>query len=707
MVEAGAPNDPLIGTTLAARYEIVELIGTGAHSRVYKARQVSLDRMVAVKVLPGHLNFEKKRFEHEARVASLVQHANIVHVFDYGLLPQPYIVMELLPGQTLAQALKENGAMTSAAATDLLIEVCRGVQAAHDAGLIHRDLKPANVILSPDAAGKIQAKVVDFGLAKALGGTGQTLVQLTTTGQLLGTPSYMSPEQCTGRELDCRSDIYSLGCLMYEVLTGKLAFAADTAAACMYKHLQEMPPPITTVRPDLENGPLLEGMVLRALAKEPLERYQTVGDLKADLVALKDGKRGGFRYARLNYRAILSQWWRLQQRPKVRTATRVLVTVATAALFAWLNADNIANAIWQYQYQQGKVLMDENEYTKAKTKFTAALSSAEKFAPPCDWRLCRTLVQLRNAYKACGDMQTAKQIGDRARAMATGRRKEEAAAGNRAFRHGKYPEAERLMVAMIAKERQFPAERLAMAYDLEGLGRTYMYDGKYKEAEPVIKESLQLKKLYYDRDDSDLANALAQYADVCWQLNRIEEARELFEQSLAQMREQLGPGNPEYAWIVGMLGEVLREQRDMVGAEKAYKEAISLIDNSPHPENYDVSPWCGGLAGVYMATNRMALVEPLFLRQLAVKQKKFGQGHPDTCYPLKNLCDLRLQQNRIDEAIAYAKEALEIRTRALGEIHALTAESMLDYAKALRGKDPQQAAKLEARAKAIKSQLQH
>jgi eukaryotic-like serine/threonine-protein kinase len=265
----------LEGRILDGRYQLGSLLGVGGMARVYVATDRVLERQVAVKVLsPSDAQDPVfvERFRREARAAARLSHPNIVAVFDSGSdAEQPYLVMEYVPGQSLAQLLARQGRLASRRAVELAIQVCAALAAAHAQGLVHRDIKPANVLVGPDG----QVKVTDFGIVKAAAAT-----TLTGTGTVLGTAAYLSPEQVQGGPVDARSDLYGLGCVLYELLCGSPPFGsgADRApVAIATRHVSELPEPPSARNPQVD--PALEAVVLTTLAKDPAQRYQSAVEL--------------------------------------------------------------------------------------------------------------------------------------------------------------------------------------------------------------------------------------------------------------------------------------------------------------------------------------------------------------------------------------------------------------------------------------------
>lgn len=264
------------GTLLGGRYEIVRSLGWGGMAEVHLAVDRQLGREVAVKVIRDRFADDDRflaRFRREARAAAALSHPNVVAVHDVGTHEgRPFIVMEFVPGRTLAELVRDGGPMAPTAAAEIGEAVARALGAAHAAGIVHRDVKPGNVMVTGDG----RVKVLDFGIARALRWT-----PLTETPAVQGTAEYMAPEYVRGEGADARSDLYSLGAVLYELLTGRPPFTGDSALQVAYKHLEEAPPLPEAVRPGIPAG--LSAVVLRCLSKHPGDRYRRAAEVAADL----------------------------------------------------------------------------------------------------------------------------------------------------------------------------------------------------------------------------------------------------------------------------------------------------------------------------------------------------------------------------------------------------------------------------------------
>ncbi len=266
-----------IGQIVKERYEILEILGEGGMAFVYKARDMQLERFVAIKTLkPNYVNQETfvDRFKREAKTAANLNHPNIVQIFDWGIEEEPYFVMEYIEGNTLTSIIAKNRTISLSDILFIGAQVSSGLHAAHQKGLVHRDIKPGNIMITPD--GKV--KVTDFGIVSLQNEESD----ITKTGSILGTASYISPEQAQGKPVSIESDLYSLGTVLYELITGRAPFSGDSPISTATKHLTEKPEKPSLYRRDLPKG--VESAILRLLEKASYDRFKSAEDLRATLL---------------------------------------------------------------------------------------------------------------------------------------------------------------------------------------------------------------------------------------------------------------------------------------------------------------------------------------------------------------------------------------------------------------------------------------
>jgi serine/threonine-protein kinase len=300
----------LIGQLVSGRYRVLSVLGTGGMGRVYLAEHVAIQKRVALKVL--HPEYSKRRdiverFQQEAISASRIKHPGVLDVFDFGELEDgsSFIAMELLEGRDLGATLEKFGPLRPELAIEVLVQVCRALDAAHASGVVHRDLKPDNIFLQSGEAGHPTAKIVDFGIARLR--DGEDLAQapsaeaagkegsdgpkrrLTKTGMIFGTPEYMAPEQAQGREADHRSDVYAAGVILFESLTGAVPFTGSTFLEVLNRHVMFAIPHLRDVCPDLVVSQELERVLRRALAKDPAARFGSMREFAEALLSVPEG----------------------------------------------------------------------------------------------------------------------------------------------------------------------------------------------------------------------------------------------------------------------------------------------------------------------------------------------------------------------------------------------------------------------------------
>ncbi|MDV7199045.1 Stk1 family PASTA domain-containing Ser/Thr kinase [Rhodococcus kroppenstedtii] len=275
---------------LSARYDLGEILGFGGMSEVHLARDGRLDRDVAIKVLRQDLARDPTfylRFRREAQNAAALNHPAIVAVYDTGEAetetgPLPYIVMEYVDGETLRDIVRSEGPMAPKRAMEVIADVCAALDFSHRNGIVHRDVKPANVMINRAGA----VKVMDFGIARAIADSSSPMTQ---TAAVIGTAQYLSPEQARGEQVDARSDVYSLGCVLFEILTGEPPFTGDSPVAVAYQHVREDPRLPSSVNKEVPGA--LDSIILKAMSKNPANRYQSAADMRSDLIRVLGGQR--------------------------------------------------------------------------------------------------------------------------------------------------------------------------------------------------------------------------------------------------------------------------------------------------------------------------------------------------------------------------------------------------------------------------------
>ncbi len=344
--DSAKPED-LVGETLSDRYSLLEIIGKGGMSAVYKVKDLKLNKYLAVKILLPHLManpISHQRFQVEAQAASSLSHPNLIVTHDFGITDQgrPYLVMELLDGRSLSDILKSDKRLSLDRAVPIFIQICDALAHAHGKGVLHRDLKPSNVMVSTTDNGIDFVRLLDFGIAKVLPQDGAESIGLTQTGEVFGSPHYMSPEQCQGARLDGRSDLYSMGCLMYESLSGRPPFVGENVMETLLMQINDTPPDFKTIDPSLNIPHQMELMVFKALAKNPDDRYESAATLSEALRAYEQN------VTVLLLKNIQNRWQmvKLKVRPFKEREKKMLVFGAIVTVLFLVVASQLLSSYW-------------------------------------------------------------------------------------------------------------------------------------------------------------------------------------------------------------------------------------------------------------------------------------------------------------------------------------------------------------------------
>lgn len=284
-----APDDPFANLDLPEQYELIRRISIGGMGAIYKARHRHTNAYLAIKILHAHVadvGNNRMRFDREAKAAAALKHPNLVVVHDYGITEKkiPYLVMELIDGTTLQDEIGRLGVLPPGRFFHIFDQICSALVHAHSRGVVHRDIKPSNILIVKSDETPDMIKLVDFGIAKVIDPRGMEGQELTQTGDILGSPLYMSPEQCMGEALDGRTDIYSLGCVMYQALTGKPPIIAENVVKTIFKHVNVVPDSLAVARPGSNIPLIVEQIIFRTLEKKPSNRYASIEELKNALI---------------------------------------------------------------------------------------------------------------------------------------------------------------------------------------------------------------------------------------------------------------------------------------------------------------------------------------------------------------------------------------------------------------------------------------
>lgn len=397
--------DGMVGTVIADHFRIDTRLAEGGMSAVYKARDLSLGRDVAIKVLlPGrHFTHDSLlRFQREAKAVGILSHPNIVNVYEMNTFAEgePYIAMEFVDGQTLFQHAHGGSGLPIETAVDVMRQCSGALAYAHKQGIVHRDIKSGNIMLARAPQGGWQPKLVDFGIARALE---EDAINLTRTGEIFGSPRYMSPEQCRGERIDARTDIYSLGCVFYEALTGDVPFKGATALDTMRMHNEDSPVPPSQVRKGMPLAAELDRIVLKCLAKDRNQRYQSAEALEQDLFTLSRQKKSSL----ASIVAGAARKIPLSKKTGKAIGEKMFVAyfLVSAAILIWVassQAHRVFDYFWSDFDYKGQKSFDAGDYKQAEQHFLNALKIAETFP------MQKKGLRLRNSFSELAELATAR-----------------------------------------------------------------------------------------------------------------------------------------------------------------------------------------------------------------------------------------------------------------------------------------------------------
>jgi len=400
-------DDPKIGA-IVGNYEVIQYLGQGGMSVVYKGRHRFINRTVAIKMLRDSQTLDDaklRRFHQEAVSVGRIDHPGIVKIYEFDIpedgLSEPFLVMDYVDGQPLFDIIRKEGRIEPDECKEMIAQACDALQFAHNAGVVHRDIKPSNIMISRGDEG-VSVKIVDFGIAKIFA-SDTSLQALTQTGEVFGSPFYMSPEQCLGTAIDQRSDIYSLGCVFYEALSGERPFNGNSALQTMHLQLHESPESIFKVNPALAVFPMLDAVFLKALAKDPADRYKTVTDFKEELLAALGGARKGFIAGAIDD---LERFKRAgAAKSKVKFSIKLVSVVVAGLLAVGLLLGFALSRIaqhpeWKVENKRGQKLFDNGDFRAAEGAFKSALAVASGSKLDEDQNKISTLRNLQDLYAA-------------------------------------------------------------------------------------------------------------------------------------------------------------------------------------------------------------------------------------------------------------------------------------------------------------------
>lgn len=577
--------DPLLGTTFAEKYEILEVIGRGGMSTVYKARHTLMDSFVAIKILNSALvsdPLHMERFTKEAKTLSSLKHHNIVQVFDFGIFnnSKPYLITEYLQGESLADILLTSSHISPERAVHVFLQVCDGLMMLHKKGIIHRDLKTGNILLVQESDERDVVKILDFGIAKMLGDENKDQ-RLTKDGEVFGSPLYMSPEQCTGGQVDARSDIYSLGCVMYECLTGAPPHIGATTLETLNKQVNEPTLSLRGIAPELTIPELIDALVIKALSKNPYQRQQTVEELKKALIEAAKRSRlyvesqqkaasyepdpfdAGANGAALvpdEDDALIRQQKQAEEKKNLQNLVLDAISltekqdrerkrlkqyiyglyallggglIACALLLAWPGPDEdrgpvYQKLLWQFELAQGDQSAKKKDWQDAEEHYKKAASEAKSFGDQGD-RYIKSELALLKMYEESGRTN---QIAKVKMNIAEADTKLIEAAANY---EGQHKRGKASFHTSLDLDDLDKASAKKYSQYFTTAAKNFLAKGKIEEAHRALERAVLIEEMHRDTNAAAVVDCAHKVLDGCNQEEHKREAKTLLERAeLAQ-----------------------------------------------------------------------------------------------------------------------------------------------------------------------------
>jgi serine/threonine protein kinase/tetratricopeptide (TPR) repeat protein len=687
-------------------FRVLSPLGQGGMGTVYLAEQSEpVRRLVALKLIKPGMDSRQvvARFEAERQALAMMDHPCIARIFDGGAVPpgspgagSPYFVMEYVRGVPLTEycdarqlSLKDR--------LELFIRLCEAVQHAHQKGVIHRDIKPSNILVEQES-GVATPKIIDFGVAKAIGPplTERTLV--TEMGQLIGTPAYMSPEQAgmSGQDIDTRTDVYALGVLLYELLSGSLPFDPQTLRGGSLAEIQRIICEVEPPKPSTKLSRLgvsdrvaavarnrkadsralmrslrheLDWIVMKCLEKDRSRRYETVNDLAADVR----------RY--LNNEPILagppSTVYRLRKFVRRnRGAVVAGVLVAATLVIGMISTATFAvRASRQRQIAQDEAARAEAAMLKEAQQRLAAERNQEK-AQQIQYFLQRMLESVTPATARDRDVTLLREMLDHSARAADKELSEEpevlaavrSTIGITYLGLGLFDEAEKHLTASLEMRRRLLGdEHIDVADNLSTLGSLKCQTSDYAGARTMLEEAVAIKRKLLPEDDPGLDSTLNNLANALDNLGKFEEAEKIHREVLARRRKAFGNQHSDVALSLNNLGFLLMNKGKNEEAEEMFREALAIRQKLHGDDHPDVALSLLNLGHLLGRTSRYAEAEPLLAKALDIRRRVSGKDHPDTGYALNGLAANYSKQNNHAAAEPLFREALPILRKAYGD----------------------------------------
>jgi eukaryotic-like serine/threonine-protein kinase len=711
------------------RYRILRRLGRGGMGEVFEAEQTEpVHRKVALKLIKGGMDTQEvlARFDSERQALALMNHLNVARMLDAGATEQqrPYFVMDFIQGVPITEYC-DSHQLTTSERLELFIQVCDGVQHAHQKGIVHRDIKPSNILVTVEGE-KVIPKIIDFGLAKALGQSDADMTQFTHIGQVIGTPTYMSPEQVSGSDIDTRTDVYSLGVLLYQLLVGTVPFDLKVTPQegwdAFQKKIREQEP----VRPSVRTSSLgdsspetakkrridtvswsrelrgdLDWITLRALEKDRTRRYQSPSELAADITR------------HLKHEPVLaippSTAYRVRKfirRHRIGVTAAAVVALAllagitgtTIGLIRATRAERKAVEEVENTRQLSDFLLGlfrVSDPSEARGNSITAREILDKGAQKIERELgdkpvikAEMMRTIGGVYHSLGLYKQAQPLLEKSLAIARtagdsnllGQSNSLLQLAMLHHEQGRYAEALSLaQESLHIREKALGPEHLEVARALLSLGIIYRTTGKYAEAKRLMERSLAIREKALGREHIDVMETLRQLGWLHNLMGNYAEATRFYERVLL-VREKLGPGQPEVARALNDLAVAKENMGDNPTALKLLKQALAIQERVLGPAHYEVAISLDNIGSALWYMGKYYEARPYYERALEVREKALGPKHPEVAGSLNNLALLSRYLGEPEKSLPLYERALSITETAFGPQHPGVAFSLTNLA---------------------------
>lgn len=647
-------RDEFEGNMLAGKYNVTRKIGRGGMGAVYQATHVLMERVVAIKVVRAkYANSDPvslQRFRLEAKASSCLSHPNIMTVYDFGITDDgiAYLVMDYIDGVGLDVILRREGFLSPRRAISIFIQACNALAHAHGKGVVHRDLKPSNLMLVQDEYGNETVKIVDFGIAKMLPGRARSAEVLSDGGQVVGSPLYMSPEQCMDDDQDGRSDIYSLGCLLYEALSGFPPISDKHVLGIMYKHLNEPARPFATSAPERQIPTALETVVLKALAKNPENRHQSMREFEAELkrametLDSEESEAGYVDRANAADQLIEECTMDIPMNGVHGGSDPVEQHYLRKLRSATEQFGNESPEIVPLMHQLADYYVSRNKPSLAERQLRGAVELLVNCYGPWDIRVAEAVLRLAELYRNGGRLDHAEPLYRDLLAI------------KRTALGKSHPDIPFVMLRLA--ELYFSTSRLDAAY------KTY-------------SQCLRIAESIFGPNDPVLSAIIIGLAAVLMQMEEFEESAWLYHRALELNEYNLGPAHPAVIGPLVALGVVYRKLEQWDDAERVLRRAVHVHQENCDRETTEIAHAVWLLAEIYSYRQRNDAAETLY--DYVLQYFEANNSDADFIAQLYNNYGVHFVRNhKLDRAETQFMKALKLRERKYGSSSEQVASSL-------------------------------